>query len=160
MPKSVLFLQSESVVFLQEHAAIKAKSNKTLEQRVAERIARKKADVFLRADFKDLGDYDQVGRSLGRLVAKGKLVRIGYGLYARAVTSPSSGKTIPTKNLPALGAEALKRLNVEMAISSSAQAYNAGLTTQVPTGRVIAVKGRISRKIGYDGKYVTFERAS
>jgi len=25
---------------------------------------------------------------------------------------------------------------------------------------VIAVKGRISRKIGYDGKYVTFERAS
>lgn len=93
-------------------------------------------------------------------MAKGTLVKIGYGLYARATASPLSGKTIPTKNLPALGVEALERLNVEMTISSSAQAYNAGLSTQVPTGRVIAVKGRISRKIGYDGKYVIFERVS
>ncbi len=139
---------------------MKDKRNKTLGKRVAERIARKKADVFLRADFKNLGDYDQVGRSLRRLVEKGKLVKIGYGLYARAAASPLSGKTIPKKNLPALAAEALERLNVEMTISSSAQAYNAGLTTQVPTGRVIAVKSRISRKIGYNGKYVTFERAS
>jgi hypothetical protein len=38
--------------------------------------------------------------------------------------------------------------------------YNAGRSTQVPTGRVIAVKSRISRKIGYDGNYVAFERAS
>ena len=139
---------------------MKAKKNKTLEKRVAERIARKKTDVFLRADFKNLGDYDQVGRSLRRLVERGKLVNIGYGLYARAAASPLSGKTIPKKNLPALAAEALERLNVEMTISSSAQAYNAGLTTQVPTGRVIAVKGRVSRRIGYDGKYVTFERTS
>lgn len=93
-------------------------------------------------------------------MAKGKLMKIGYGLYARAEASPLSGKTIPTKDLPALGAEALKRLNVEMAPYSTAQAYNAGLTTQVPTGRVIGVKGRVSRKIGYDGKYVTFERVS
>ena len=137
-----------------------AKKNKTLEMRVAKRIARKKADVFLRADFKDIGDYDQVGRGLRRLVAKGKLVKIGYGLYARTAVSPLSGKTIPKKNLPALAAEALELLNVEMALSSSARAYNANLTTQVPTGRVIAVKGRVSRKIGYDGKYVIFERAS
>ncbi len=139
---------------------MKVKRNNTLEKRIAERIARKKADVLLRADFKDLGGYDQVGRGLRRLVAKGKLVKIGYGLYARAAVSPLSGKTIPTKNLPALASEALERLNVEMAPSSSARAYNAGLTTQVPTGRVIAVKGRVSRKIGYGGAYVTFERAS
>ena len=139
---------------------MKAKRNNTLEKRIAERIARKKADVFLRADFKDIGGYDQVGRGLRRLVAKGKLVKIGYGLYARAAASPLSGETIPTKNLPALASEALGRLSVEMAISSSAKSYNAGLTTQVPTGRVIAVKSRISRKIGYDGKYVTFERSS
>ena len=139
---------------------MKYKKNKPLERRVAERVTRKKGDIFVRDDFKDLGDYDQVGRSLRRLAAKGKLVKIGYGLYARATVSPLSGKTVPKKNLPALAVEALKRLDVEVAPSSFQRAYNASLTTQVPTGRVIAVKGRISRKIGYDGKYVTFERAS
>jgi hypothetical protein len=138
---------------------MRTKRIKSLEKRIAERIARKAADVFVRDDFKDLGGYDQVGRALRRLAAKGQLVKIGYGLYARAMISPLSGKTMPKKPLPALAAEALDRLDVETAPSSFAQDYNAGATTQVPTGRVIAVRGRISRKIGYDGKYVTFERA-
>lgn len=133
---------------------------KPLEHRIAARIARRKATVFLRSDFKDLGGYDQVGRSLRLLTAKGDLVRIGYGIYARAVLSPLSGKTVPAKPLPALAFEALSRLDVETAPSSFARAYSAGATTQVPTGRVIAVKGRFSRKIGYGGKYAVFERAS
>lgn len=133
---------------------------KPLERRIAARIARKKASVFLRDDFKDLGGYDQVGRGLRRLTAKGQLVRIGYGIYARAVVSPLSGKRVPAKPLPALVVEALSRLDVETAPSSFARDYNAGTTTQVPTGRVIAVKGRFSRKIGYNGKYAVFERAS
>lgn len=136
------------------------RTGKTLEQRMADRIARKKGDVFLRADFADLGGYDQVGRGLRKLVARGTLVKVGYGLYARAGVSPLSGKTVPKKNLPALATEALQRLNVEVAPSSYARAYESGGTTQVPTGRAIAVKGRVSRKIGYDGKYVSFERTS
>lgn len=135
-------------------------SRKPLEKRIAERIARKKTNVFLRKDFKDLGGYDQVGRGLRGLTAKGRLVRIGYGVYARAVLSPVSGKIIPSKPLPALAAETLERLDVEIVPSSFTRAYNAGTTTQVPTGRVIAVKGRFSRQIGYDGRYAVFERAS
>ena len=133
---------------------------KPLERRIAARIARRKATVFLRSDFEDLGGYDQVGRSLRRLTAKGVLVRVGYGIYARAILSPLSGKVVPAKPLPALAVEALSRLDIETAPSSFARAYNAGTTTQVPTGRVIAVKGRFSRKIGYGGKYAVFERAS
>lgn len=114
----------------------------------------------MRDDFADLGGYDQVGRSLRRLAAKGRLVKIGYGLYARAQVSPISGKTMPLKPLPALAVEALERLAIATGPSRYARAYNEGRSTQVPTGRVIAVKGRVSRKIGYDGKYVTFERAS
>ena len=132
----------------------------SLQKQVATRIRRKKATVFLRSDFEDLGGYDQVGRSLRNLTANGQLVRIGYGVYARAVSSPVSGKTIPAKPLPALAAEALARLGVESGPSRFAKAYSAGATTQVPTGRVIAVFGRFSRKIGYDGKYAVFERAS
>ena len=139
---------------------MKARKIKPLEKRVAGRISRMKSDVFLRDDFSDLGGYDQVGRALRTLATKGRIVKIGYGLYARAAVSPLSGKTTPKKPLPALATEALKRLNVEVAPSRFARAYNAGSTTQVPTGRVIAVKGRVSRKIGYGGKYVTLERAA
>lgn len=56
--------------------------------------------------------------------------------------------------------EALKRLEIEVVASSYDQAYSQGHTTQVPTGRVVGVKRRVSRKIGYDGKYVTFEYVS
>jgi len=44
--------------------------------------------------------------------------------------------------------EALKKLKIEVVSSSLYQAYNQGQTTQVPTGRVIGVKGRVARKIG------------
>jgi hypothetical protein len=59
----------------------------TLETRVRRRIDRKRGDVFLRADFTDLGGYDQVGRALRKLVRQGTLPKIGFGLYSRAVSS-------------------------------------------------------------------------
>ena len=139
---------------------MRPKKRKTLEKRIAERIARKKGDVFLRCDFEDLGAYDQVGRGLRCLAAKGQIVRIGYGIYARAAVSPLSGRIVPAKPLPALAREALERLNVETAPSEFERAYGEGRTTQVPTGRLIAVKGRISRKIGHDGKFAVFEPIS
>ena len=131
-----------------------------LEKRIARRIARKKTNVFLRRDFEDLGGYDQVGRALKCLTAKGRLVKIGYGLYARTAISSISGRTVVAKPLPSLALEALERLDVQAMPSTFAQANSAGTSTQVPTGRVIAVRSRISRKIGYDGKYVSFERLS
>lgn len=129
-----------------------------LETRVMKRIARKRGDVFLRADFRDLGGYDQVGRALRRLVRKGQLLKVGYGVYTRAAKSPFSDKPIPPKGLATL-TEALKRLGVEIAATKLEQDYNAGRTTQVPTGRVVAVRGRISRKLGYNGISLSFERA-
>ena len=35
----------------------------TIEDQLSKRIDRKRDDVFLRADFADLGGYDQVGRA-------------------------------------------------------------------------------------------------
>ena len=56
---------------------------KTVEYRVSARISRKKCAVLMREDFADLGNYSQVGRALRHLVAKGAIMKIGYGLYAR-----------------------------------------------------------------------------
>ena len=128
-----------------------------MESRITTRIICKKCAVFLRSDFNDLGGYDQVGRVLRDLVAKDLLMKIGYGLYAKTRQSTLTGQIIPNKPLPQLAKEALKRLGVKTAPSSMERDYNAGRSTQIPTGRMIAVKGRVIRRIGYNGAYVNFE---
>jgi hypothetical protein len=129
-----------------------------LETRLAKRIARKWRDVFLREDFNDLGGYDQVGRALRQLVRGGKLTKIGYGLYARAVPSRFGGASRPANGLETLK-EGLRRVGVQPKPSRLEQEYNAGQTTQVPTGRVVGVDKRVRRKIGYNGVFLSFERA-
>jgi hypothetical protein len=133
---------------------------KTLEDKVSYRITRSKQNVFVREDFEDLGGYDQVGRALRHLAKNSALVKIGYGLYAKAKQSSLSGKTVPVKPLPDLAKEAVERLGLTVYPSQLERDYNAGRTTQVPTGRRIAVKGRISRRIGYNDAYVSYERAT
>ncbi len=133
---------------------------RVLERKILTRISRMKCTVILRDDFSDLGGYDQVGRALRTLATKGQIMKIGYGLYAKAERSPFTGELLPKLSLPNLAKEALKRLKVETVPSQMERDYNSGKSTQVPTGRLIAVKGRISRKIGYKGAYVSFEYAA
>lgn len=121
---------------------------KKLEGKIANRIARKQFSVLLREDFDDLGGYDQVGRALLTLTKKGKLVKIGYGLYAKAKVSSLTGDTVPIEPLPALAQKALDRLGAEPGPSRASIDYQQGRSTQVPTGRLISVNKRISRKIG------------
>lgn len=131
---------------------------RNLQDRVLQRIARKRGDVFLRADFADLGGYDQIGRVLLNLVREGRLLKIGQGLYTRATRSPFNGRLVPAKGLATL-TEALGRLGIETAPTRLQQDYDAGRTTQVPTGRTVAVKARVRRRIGYGGIVLSFERA-
>ncbi|MFO1061722.1 MAG: DUF6088 family protein [Dongiaceae bacterium] len=131
----------------------------TLEDRLWKRIARKRGDVFLRGDFRDLGGYDQVGRALNRLVRAGRLTRLGYGLYARTRPSLLDGRPAPAKGLREMAAEALGRIGVKTTPTRLERAYDAGRTTQVPSGRVIGVRRRVRRKLSYDGVPLSFERA-
>lgn len=134
--------------------------NRYLRDKILLRIKLKNSSVFLRKDFQDLGGYDQVGRCLKELIQKNKILKIGYGLYARAETSPLSGEVIPEKPLPELAREALNRLGAAPSSSLLEKDYNSGKSTQVPTGRLIAVNSRIVRKIGFKGKYISYERTS
>jgi hypothetical protein len=53
---------------------------------------------------------------------------------------------------------ALTRLGVTLTESTRIRDYNAGLTTQVPTGIVVNTgRRRITRKIGFNGKFVEYE---
>jgi hypothetical protein len=104
----------------------------TLESQLLKRIDRMRRDVFLRVDFKDMGGYDQVGRVLRQLVRRGRLIKVGFGIYSRAVKSPFDDSLIPPKGLATLR-EALNRVGIKTLPSRAVQDYNAGRTTQVPT---------------------------
>lgn len=132
----------------------------TLEGKIKYRVKRSRTPVFVRDDFKDIGGYDQVGRILRGLVKNGLLISLGYGTYARSKKSSVSGIVVPERPLPELAKELLKKLGVKVVPSSAEKAYNSGKSTQVPTGRVIGVKGRIVRRIGYNGRYISFEKVA
>jgi hypothetical protein len=131
----------------------------SVKAKIAKRIARTKRDVFLRADFADLGSYEQIGRGLVGPSAQGVIRRIGQGLYARAAPSPFDDMPVPTEGVSELMTEALAR-GAESRLEPTRMQldYNAGRTAQVPKGRVIAVDRRVRRKIGYNGGQVRFER--
>ena len=133
---------------------------KTLESKIKYRIKRNKNSVFVLKDFFDLSDRDQVGRVLRSLIQEDVLMKVGQGLYARTKISSLTERVVPEKSLPELAREALQKLGIQVQDSSFEKDYDSGKTTQVPTGRVIAVKGRVSRKIGYDGKYITLQKAA
>src|SRR5687767_12759625 len=99
---------------------------RTLKDKVLLRISLKKELVFLRDDFNDLGGYDQVGRVLKQLAREKKIIKVGYGLYAKAKISPISGELVPQAPLPKLAREALSRLKIKTDLSSSDKEYNTG----------------------------------
>lgn len=136
------------------------KKNRTLKEKILLRISLKKDKVFLRDDFNDLGGYDQVGRALKQLVDENKVLKLGYGLYAKLKVSAITGTVIPQAPLPDLAREALIKLGVKVSPSKSLLLYNAGKTTQVPTGRVVAVDKRVSRKISYNGAVIYYEQSA
>jgi len=131
----------------------------TLEKRVKYRISRKRGTVFLRSDFDGLSDYDQVGRCLSQLVKKGELLKLGYGVYARAKKSSITGSLMLDANGGFVGAsrEALDRLKVDWEPTLTERDYNAGLSTQVPVNAAVSIKGKFSRKLSYRG--VSLQRA-
>lgn len=65
----------------------------TLKSKIDAKIGRSNRLVFVRSDFSTLGGYDQVGRALRSLVAEGKLITVGYGLYAKARLNRLTGET-------------------------------------------------------------------
>lgn len=133
----------------------------TLRERIEQRIARKKGeDVFLTREFANLGGEDQVLRALRKLVDDGRLVRLGYGVYGRAVVSRLSGKPMlySRDGFAGVARQALDKLGVEWEPTEAERAYNEGRSTQVPVNAVVRVKGRFSRQLRYGRSELVLER--
>jgi hypothetical protein len=111
-----------------------------------------KRNVFTRKDFEKLSDYDQIGRALLVLTRQGKLIRLGYGLYAKARLNRITG--LPMLAAPGgfdqVAKEALTLLGVKWQPSIAEQNYNAGLTTQIPVNTQVLINDRFNRTISTD----------
>jgi hypothetical protein len=133
---------------------------RTLRERIGDRIARRRDDVFLTREFRDLGGEDQVLRALRDLVREGQLVRLGYGVYGRAEISRLSGEPMLAARGGFLEAarQALDKLGVQWEPTEFQRAYNEGRSTQVPVNPAVRVKGRFARHLRYQDAELRLER--
>lgn len=127
---------------------------KTLKQKIKTRVTRtKKTDVFLPRDFADLSGEDQILRALRSLVHDGTLLRLGYGVYARAMRSRITGRLMVSSanGFHSAALQALNKLGVPWEQSESTKAYNEGRSTQIPVNPTVKVKARFNRRLS-DGR--------
>ncbi|AWB65924.1 S-adenosylhomocysteine hydrolase [Saccharobesus litoralis] len=133
----------------------------TIKSTISNRLSRAKQTVFMRSDFEDVGGYDQVGRVLRELVTAGKLMKIGYGLYAKARINRITGKIMPDNNAGADGVliEALQRLGTNYTLDDLSQLNIDGLSTQIPSQvKVKPTSSRFKRKIVIGNQGVNLDR--
>lgn len=132
----------------------------SLKSKVSTKISRSKREVFLRSDFKNLAGYDQIGRALRQLTSEGALLKIGYGLYAKARPNRITGKPMLSAEggFSQVSQEALSRLGVKWQPSESVQAYQAG-STQIPANAEVIILERFNRRIGTEKFELQMARA-
>ena len=127
--------------------------------RIARSVGRSKRDVFLRADFAELGSPSRVSRAINEMINKGKLVRLGYGVYAKAFPSAITGNPIPRKTLESLVVEALDALGIPAELGAARSAYATGSTGQVPMSVTISTGSRrVNRKLKLGNREVIYEK--
>ncbi len=122
----------------------------TIQDRLETRIKRAKRSVFLRSDFADIAEYDQVGRGLRNLVRDGLLLKIGYGLYVRARVNRITGTLMPDNPAGNDGVliEAMERLGVDYQLDDLSLKSLSGESTQIPASvKIIPKSSRFTRKI-------------
>lgn len=124
----------------------------TVKESIAACIADSDDSGFIRSEFKRLGSPAAITRSLRALIGEGRLVRIGYGVYAPA----SAGRMSVREADAVLGA--LTKLGAEP--EWGGQQYKdlmAGRTTQMPPRSTVTVRKRMKRKIGRGNRYYRYE---
>ena len=130
----------------------------SIKERMVRSIALRRGEVVLRSDFDAYGSASQISRALTAIVKAGKIIRIGYGVYAKARPSRLSGKPVPRVSLEELAAEALEKLGVPVELGQAQADYADGKTTQIPvTTRFNTGDRRISRVLMVGNSTVSYE---
>ncbi len=131
----------------------------TTKERIRRSIAHQKCAVFVRQDFAKFGTPSRVTRAINELIVDGKLVRLGYGVYAKASRSQTTGLVVPVQTVDELYPEIYKKLDIDFEYSLWARLYNENKSTQIPMNIHVSTPGRrISRQIGFGQRKVEYEK--
>jgi len=129
-------------------------------ERIKRRVANSKGEVFLRDDFKDLAAPSQLSAALKELQTSGYLVRIGYGVYAKATINRITGKPRARVELGQLTAEFLLKRDIPVIPGRAQREYSEKKTTQIPmTTAFYTGKRRVSRKLTVGRTVAKYENA-
>ena len=136
----------------------------TVKEKIQAQLDASADKAFVRREFADQGAYRQVSRALAELVAEGKLVRAGKGVWVPTRTRPSrllgqEGKliTTPVTDVVSAALVALRKLGYDVGRNSLEEARLRGETTQIPMVPMIRVKGRTRRKLAVGGEDLIYE---
>jgi hypothetical protein len=129
----------------------------TVKLQILEQILKSRAKVFVPGDFKKIASYPQVLKVLKSLVQEGKIIKIGYGVYSRAVINQFTNRPRPQFD-PATTARAVfEKLKITRRYTPAVTQYNSGESAQIPVKNffVLDKKRRFTRKADYiEGTYV------
>ena len=129
-----------------------------LADRLQRSIKRRPGNVIFRSEIAELGSPAQITAALNTLLAKGVIVRISTGIYAKTRKSSVTGATVAAGSLETLATEALGKLGVVFRAGSAAAAYNSSATAQLPGSFVVDTGNRrISRTIEVGGRKLVYE---
>jgi hypothetical protein len=129
-----------------------------MRERMIRSITMRRGEIIMRSDFTCLGSQSQISRLLSDFVKEGRLVRLGYGIFAKARVSSISGKMVPREPLEVLAEESFRRLRIEVKPGKAQRDYTSGQSTQVPVQAVFDTgRRRISRKLTVGNRKVRYE---
>lgn len=137
--------------------------DKTLEEKIRIRINKSNKAAFVTSDFFDFlqrSQRDQIGRVLRKLTRREELIKIGQGVYVKTKKSKFSNKKVIVKDFPTVAREALKKMNVVIVPSTAEKEYNSGKSSQIPSGLMVGVQQRVSRKLSYNGRTIKYEQVA
>jgi len=122
-----------------------------LKNRVQISISKRSGTVVLRSDVSGLGSSTQVGAALRTLTQEGKLIKLGSGIYAKALVD-SDGRSKLAAGDRQVAREVFERLGVDADI----------VHVDVPGGETLYVlntsKRRMSRDLNLNGRQLVPSR--
>lgn len=130
----------------------------SLKSIISSQIDKSRDIVFMPRDYAYLSNSKQVGNVFSKLVEEKKLVRVGYGVYARGKISSYTGKVIPAETLRDIALGVMDKIGVKVIPTRAELDYNNRVSTQVPDEFVIGVNKNVSRKISFGNARIIYEK--
>src|SRR3990167_5804664 len=138
--------------------SMRVRYQESIEYKALKRLKRIRGSVVLRQDFEDLGSYRQISRVFKVLMDENKLVKIGAGIYAKAYLSEMLDIPLIQGGFDQACKEALTKKGIQWELSTAAQEYNAGLTTQVPVRTSVRLKSRYRGTLSFGKRKLIVEK--